>query len=374
MMVATMTRTLPLLSQRALNRATLARQHLLERTRMPAERLVAHLVAMQAQNPLDPYFAMAARLEAFDPAEASQLLEQRRTVRTGSIRTTLHLQTAEDALAIAPFAMDVHKRIFRNTSFAKAIDGLDLDVVAGEARRLLDEHPRTTNELGKALQARWPDRDASSLAYAIRYAVPVAQLPPRGLWGKTKASTWSTLTTWLEGVEATPTTLDDLVLRYLAAFGPASPADARTWSWFTGLREVFERLRPQLMTFRDEQGRELFDLPDAPRPPEDTPAPPRFLPEYDNLLLSHDDRTRFYDRDYRDRLGWKGTLLLDGLLSGVWRIRDKTLTVELLGSVGAQTRAEVENEAERLRAFAATGHGPLELRFGEVAGPSWPVS
>ena len=200
------------LSDRALNRATLSRQLLLTKASLAPDDAVRQLVGLQAQNPLDPYFAMAARLDAFDPAEASELLEQRRTVRTGSIRTTLHLQTAEDALAIAPFAMDVHKRIFRNTSFAKAIDGLDLAVVAGEARRLLDEHPRTTNELGKALQARWPDRNASSLAYAIRYAVPVAQLPPRGLWGKTKASSWSTLTTWLEGVEASPTTLDDLVL------------------------------------------------------------------------------------------------------------------------------------------------------------------
>jgi hypothetical protein len=261
--------------------------------------------------------------------------------------------------------MDVHRRIFRNTSFAKAIDGLDLAAVADEARRLLDERPRTTNELGKALQARWPDRDGSSLAYAIRYAVPVVQLPPRGMWGTTKASTWSALTTWLDGVVATPTTLDDLVLRYLAAFGPASPADARTWSWFTGLREVFERLRPQLLTFRDEGGRELFDLPDAPRPPEDTPAPPRFLPEYDNLLLSHDDRSRFYERDYRERLGWKGTLLVDGLLRGLWRIRDKALTVELFEPVDTATRRAVDEEAERLVTFAQTGFGPLELRFAE---------
>ena len=309
---------------------------------------------------------MAARLEDFDPEEASSLLEQRRTVRTGSIRTTLHLQTAADALAIAPFAMDVHTRIFRNTPFAKAIEGLELEPVAAEARRLLDERPRTTNELGKALQARWPDRDAPSLAYAIRYAVPVVQLPPRGIWGKTKTATWSTLTTWLEGVDARPTTLDDLVLRYLAAFGPASPADARTWSWFTGLREVFERLRPKLLTFRDEQGRELFDLPDAPRPPEDTPAPPRFLPEYDNLLLSHDDRSRFIDRDYRDRLGWKGTLLVDGLLRGAWRIRDRALTVELFEPVDPPTRRAITEEAERLVAFARTGFGPLELRFADA--------
>ena len=366
--MATMTRTTtPTLTRRALNRALLARQHLLERTRMPAAAMIEHLVGMQAQNPLDPYFALAARIDGFEPGELVDLLISRAAVRTGSIRTTLHLFTARDALAMSPLVQDVQRRVFRNTPFAAHVDGIALDELAAAGRRLLQERPRTTTELATALGERWSDVDRSSLAYAVRYALPVVQIPPRGLWGRTKASTWVGLEDWLGGPAATSADLDAIVLRYLAAFGPAGSADARTWSWFTGLREVFERLRPRLVTFRDEAGRELFDLPEAPRPEEDTPAPIRFLPEYDNLLLSHEDRSRVADVDFRDRLGWKGSVLVDGFLRGAWKIgkdrRDPTLTAEMFEPLGAADRAKLEVEARQLTTFAATGFGPLELRI-----------
>jgi hypothetical protein len=359
-----------ILTKRELNRALLARQHLLERTRLPAAAMIEHLVGMQAQNPLDPYFALAARIDGFQPAELAALLEDRRAVRTGGIRTTIHLHTADDALALAPFGADIQRRVFRSTAFAPHLDGLPVEEIVAAGRELLDVRPRTNGDLGKALAARWPGRDATSLGYAVRYLLPVVQVPPRGIWGKTKAPTWAALETWLERQAPATGDLDALVLRYLAAFGPASPADARTWSWLTSLRESFVRLRPRLVAFRDEAGRELFDLPDAPRPDPDTPAPVRFLPEYDNLLLAHDDRSRMADRPiFGERMGWKGSILVDGFLAGAWKIRREgkqgTVTVELFDPVTSAMRAEVEAEAERVTAFAATGFGPLDLRIVE---------
>ena len=354
------------LTTRELNRALLARQHLLERTRAPAAAIVEHLVGMQAQNPLDPYYALHARIEGFDPAELAGLIERREAVRTGGIRTTIHLHTAGDALALAPLGADVQQRVFRSTPFAPHLDGLALGDVVAAGRELLDERPRTTSDLGKALSERWPDRDPTALGYAVRYWLPVVQVPPRGLWGRTKAPTWAALETWLGRKAPTTGDVEALVLRYLAAFGPASPADARTWSWLTGLREVFERLRPQLVTFRDEAGRELFDLPDAPRPDPETPAPVRFLPEYDNLLLSHDDRSRIANRPiFAERMGWKGSILVDGFVAGAWKLRrdakPATMTVELFDELEGAQRTDFEAEAERVRGFAATNGGPLAI-------------
>jgi hypothetical protein len=157
------------------------------------------------------------------------------------------------------------------------------------------------------------------------------------------------------------------VLRYLAAFGPATASDVQTWSWLTGMREVLERLRPQLRTFRDERGRELFDVPDAPLPDPDTPAPVRFQPEFDNIFLSHDDRSRIVDRRYLDQVLMHGFLLVDGFIRGVWKIDRKrdaaTLVIGLWEALAAQDRPEVEEEANRLLEFAASDARTRDMRF-----------
>jgi hypothetical protein len=344
------------LTRRALNRTLLARQGLLERADAPVEAMLERLVGMQAQEPADPYVGLWSRLAAFDPTELSTRIESRRAVRTGLMRTTLHLVTASDALALVPVMRDVSVRGFRNTPFAKALAGVDTDAALGRARTILEDAPRTPAELGAALAVEWPDRDPSSLAYLARYHLALVQVPPRGLWRRTGRTTNTTLESWLSSPLGPGASVDEIVLRYLAAFGPATVGDIRAWSWLTGLRKVVERLRPRLRTFRDERGRELFDVEDGLLVDPDTPAPVRFLPQYDNAFLSHEDRSRI-----DGALAWglefrgKGVILVDGRINGTWRVRRERkvamLTVELGRALQPAERRDLDDEAERLAMF-----------------------
>jgi hypothetical protein len=249
-------------------------------------------------------------------------------------------------------------RSWRSSPFAKQLVGVDLDAVLARARALLEERPMTPSELGVAMAPGWPDRDAPSLAYAARFMLPLVQVPPRGLWGRTSRPTNTTAEAWLGASMAPDPSIDDLLLRYLAAFGPASIADMRVWSWLTGLREVVERLRPRLRTFRDEGGRELFDVEDGVIADPDLAVPIRFLPQYDNVFLSHDDRSRILVGGVKvEDLVWKGGVLIDGYVGAAWRIRREkkaaTMTVTLYVPVTGVQRAEIEAEGERLFSFLA---------------------
>jgi hypothetical protein len=358
-----------ILSKRALNRSLLARQLLLERVDLPAVEVIERLVGMQAQNPLDPYTALWSRVRAFEPAELSTLLAERRAVRvTAVMRTTIHLLSAADALAIRPLMQPVAERAWRYSPFVRQLHGLDVDAAVAAGRELLAERPHTASELGRRLQERWPDRDPGALAYAIRFLVPLVQPPPRGLWGGRGPAMLETTTRWLGAPLDPAPSIDELVLRYLAAFGPATAKDVQVWSWLTGMREVLERLRPRLRTFRDENGRELFDVSDAPMPDADTPAPVRFLPEFDNLLLSHDDRSRVLDRKFGSGDWLRGTFLVDGFVAGTWRldasVGQATLTIHPFAALAPIDRAEVEEEAERLASFLAADARTREIRIG----------
>lgn len=361
----------PVLGPRALNRATLARQLLLTRSPMSAKDALAHLLGLQAQNVKPPYYALAARLDGFAPEELSRLMADRDAVRIVTMRSTIHTHTADDCLTLRPLVQPARDREL--TYFGKGLVGVDLHRLTVLARELVEAEPRTMKQLREALLVEWPDADPQSLSVAARCRLPLVQVTPRGLWGRSGQVALTTAEHWLgrsaEPVPDPASLLDTTVLRYLAAFGPASVKDMQTWAGLTRLRDAFERLRPQLLTFRDEHGTELFDVPDAPRPDPDTPAPPRFLPEFDNLLLSHADRTRVVPADLKGRT-WTGnqahrTLLVDGFLAGLWRLEDRTLTVELFGEFTRGQRATVVEEGERMLAGLHEG-AAYDIRFGTV--------
>jgi hypothetical protein len=373
----------PVLSRRALNRAILERQMLLRRVALPAEAAVERLIAMQAQNPFDPYTALWSRLEGFEAGELSELIESRRVVRaTSMMRTTIHLMTADDWLALRPVLQVVSDRGFATGSpFGKQLAGMDIDEVVRVGTAILDEKPRTAAALRTVLHERWPERDAVSLGYAIRILVPLVQIPPRALWGKSGQPVLATAETWLGRSVGTDTAPDDMILRYLAAFGPATVMDIQAWCWLTKLGAVVERLRPRLRTFRDEQGRELFDVPDGPLPDPDAPAPPRFLPMYDNLLLSHKDRSRMLGEQDQWSVGpnqfddvfWGGSVLVDGFVRAGWRVdREKgrrgraTLVVIPVVQLTAADETAVGDEADRLIAFLAADANERAVRFEQA--------
>jgi hypothetical protein len=280
------------------------------------------------------------------------------------MRSTIHLVTAEDCLAWRPLLDAVLMRPFQG-NFAKNLVGADLDAVAEEARRLVEEAPRTFSELGKLLQVHWPGRDAASLAQLARARLALVQVPPRGLWGYTGQAAHTTAEAWLDRPLAPRPSIDYFVLRYLAALGPATAMDAQNWSGLTRLREVFERLRPRLVTFRSEDGRELFDLPDAPRPPEDTPAPVRYLYDYDNLLLGHADRSRFVDETHRTAGLWtehgpaNGAFLVDGVVRGSWRLEREGRGAKVAARLDVRSLDKLPQAVTR----PLTAEGRLLLKF-----------
>lgn len=362
------------LSPRALGRATLERQLLLRRSVMSAKDAVRHLVGLQAQNTKPPYYQLLARLEGFEPGELAGLMESREVVRIVTLRSTLHTHTADDALTLRPLVQEARDRELR--IFRKGLAGVDLDLLRDLGRAYVEQSPRTPKEIREHLLVRWPDADPQALSTAVRCLLPLVQVTPRGVWGQSGQVALTTAEHWLGRPSVPAPSPDGTVLRYLAAFGPASVQDMQAWAGLTRMREVFDRLRPRLVTFRDEEGVELFDLPDAPRPAEDTPAPPRFLPEFDNVLLGHADRTRVIPPPFKGRNGVGnqayGSVLVDGFFAAVWRLdaggrgAPTTVTVQELRPLTSAERDEVTEEAVALLSVmtkAATDGDGYDVRF-----------
>jgi Winged helix DNA-binding domain len=349
------------LGRRALNRALLARQMLLAREKMPASRAIERLVGMQAQVATAPYIGLWSRLEEFRTDELAQLILERRAVRMALMRSTIHLATARDALALRTLVQPVIERS-HNGQYRKYLTGVDQEALIAAARAELADGPKLLKDVADAVGERWPTVNRLAVASAVRAGIPLVQPPPRGIWGQGGVATHAPAAEWLGATSARAMTIDDLVLRYLRAFGPATVMDAQAWSGLTKLREVVERLRPRLRTFRDERDRELFDLPDAPRPPAETPAPPRFMPEYDNIFLAHADRSRIGDPRHGAILstetGMVQALLIDGFVAGTWRIvrerANATLVVEHFDRMSKTNRTAVVAEGRRLLEFAAS--------------------
>jgi hypothetical protein len=336
------------LTRRALNRALLHRQLLLRRWQLSPAKAIERLVGLQAQATNPPYVALWTRLDGFRREQLTRLLTDRKVVRLALMRSTLHMVTADDCLALRPVLQPMLEAAYTRSVHGR--EDLDLDEIAKVARELVEAEPLTNAELGRVLVERWPGKDVTALLQAVRATLAIVQLPPRGLWGVGGQPTGTTAEAWLSR-PFTPMSPDELVRRYLAAFGPASVADAQQWSGLTRLREVFDRL--ELRTFTDENGVRLFDLPDARRPHPDTPAPVRFLPEFDNSLLSHADRTRIIATEHKRHVFTnngliRGTILVDGFVSGTWKLGPDALTVTPLRTLPD----DVEEEAHRLAAFA----------------------
>lgn len=319
---------------------------------MPAIEMLEHLGGMQAQAPLAPYIGLWTRLSRFESHELSELIEARKVVRLHLMRNTVHLAASRDALSwralfgrLLSAEYDAH--------FPGGIAGVDRDELLEQARHLLEDRARTRAELGKLLAERWPGADPSALAYAVSHHVALCQVPPRGVWGKSGPAAWALLERWL-GADLSPAPVEELVLRYLGAFGPAMVADVQLWSGLTKLREVVEAL--PLRVFRGEEGQTFYDLPDAPRPPADVPAPPRFLPAYDNLLLSHRDRTRVVPLGRRVPLppgngADVGTFLVDGTWQGTWQVRDGVFRLRPFAPLRSADCDALVSEAGLLGAF-----------------------
>ena len=374
------------LSLAALNRALLARQMLLRRVPLPPDRTspdraervieaIEQLAGLQAQAPFPPYYGLWSRLEGFQPEDLAELITSRRVVRIALMRGTIHLVSARDCLPLRAAVRPVLERGLA-TGHGSRLAGLDADALAAAGRAAEEQRPRTFAELGALLAERWPDRDPAALAQAIRALVPLVQVPPRAVWGATWQAAHTSAEAWLGRRPDDSPRLDDLVVRYLAAFGPATVRDVQAWSGLTRLREVVERLRPGLRTFRDGRGAELFDLPDAPRPDPRTPAPVRLVAEFDNLLLSHADRARIISEPHRQRMAtpngiFPGTVLVDGFARGMWRITRSraaaTLLIELFEPVTPGDRDATSAEGDRLLAFAAPDAERRDIRYAPIA-------
>ncbi|MEV0265599.1 winged helix DNA-binding domain-containing protein [Streptomyces sp. NPDC050617] len=364
------------LDARALNRATLARQLLLERADVPALDAVAHLGGMQAQEPQEPFVGLWSRLRAFDPAELSDLLVGRRVVRTHLMRRTVHLVTADDALAWrARHDAMLRQRVLG--TYRRELDGVDLDELAAAGRAVLaDGEPRSMPELARALADRWPDPGPRALGEMLVAAlIPMVQLPPRGLWRAKGGVRNVPVSSWL-GREIDPPAADGtdpvgraLVRRYLAAFGPAASADLRAWCGLAGLPAAVAAVREELVGFRDERGRELLDLPDAPRPDPATPAPMRFLPAFDNAILGFQDRGRIIDDAHRG-LSVTGArvVLVDGRAAATWTAKAGTVTVTPLRAFSRAERAAVAEEGQALASFLSDGESDRVELAAAVSG------
>jgi hypothetical protein len=379
------------LSLRAINRALLSRQRLLDRPALPAAgssgaraamvvETIEHLAGLQAQAPFPPYYGLLSRLDGFRPDDLASLITGRAVVRIALMRGTIHLVSARDCLPLRRLLQPVMERGLRGTFFGRQLAGVDAEALAAAGRTLVDAEPMTFSQLGRALAERWPDHPAAALAQGVRALVPLVQVPPRAVWGQSGSSRHTSAEHWLglppgaagEGSPAPALGLADLVLRYLGAFGPATARDVTAWSGLTGLKAIMEQLRPSLVTFRDERGTELFDLPSAPRPGGDIPAPVRLVAEFDNLVLSHGDRSRVISPENAKRLYTvngviPGSVLIDGFVGGMWRLTRSrgvtTLTIELFGPM--RERDALVREAERVLAFCSPG-GSCDIRFGPV--------
>lgn len=357
------------LSDRQLNRATLARQLLLERAPLSVIDAVARLGGLQAQEPKPPFVALWTRLAAFEPDQLHAALHSRAVVRATSMRATLHLLAAADFLAWRAALQPMLTRSME-AALRGRMDGLDLKRVLPAARKLLAQ-PRSFDALRAELGQAFPEANERALGYAVRTHLPLVVVPSDDRWAFARNAEFALVRRWLKRApgnsDARP-----LVRSYLAAFGPASAADVQAWSGLREAKAALEQLRPELVTFADARGRELFDLPDAPRPAADVAAPVRFLAEFDSLMLAHADRRRLIDDEHRPQvitknLRIRATFLVDGRVAGIWAIERKAKRAQLqltpFGKLTKRVVSELAREGEALLRFVEPDATSVDVRL-----------
>lgn len=360
----------PILGARALNRAGLARQMLLERAAVGPLDALERLFAVQAQSPKAPFLGLWSRLAGFRHEALTRLVDERRVVRATFLRGTLHLLRSGDFLslraALQPGLAEALK-VLRERG--QGLDAARL-LAAGEA--FFERGPAEFEALREHLAPEHPGGDLRAMAYLIRTQLPLVQAPDEGPFRFSAGGRFALARSFLGAPPAADARPEHLVLRYLVAYGPAAIADAQAWLGLKGLKAAFETLRPELVTFCDERGRELFDLPGGPRPDPDTPAPPRFLPEFDGLMLGWHERSRVLADEHRGRVATKNllvpaVLLLDGCVAGLWKTERKRGIARLLvGPFGRLTKAmkaNVETEGLKLLAFLEPEAKSYEASF-----------
>ncbi|KRD77279.1 winged helix DNA-binding domain-containing protein [Lysobacter sp. Root983] len=352
------------LDTRALNRALLQRQSLLQPSSASPLAMIERLGGLQAQAPNPPYLGLWSRLSEFRPQQLTELMQARQVVRATMMRGTLHLVSARDYLDWRATLQPMLRRLFLQSDQGRAVQGMDLDALGAAGLVLLARQCLNATDLGAALQPQWPQRDAAAMARWVRGVEPLVHVPPAGVWDSHRAAGFAPAADWLGQPLSADDASDAIVLRYLAAFGPATVQDIAAWSGLQGVRAIVERLRPRLRTYRDAAGTTLFDPLDAPAPDPDSPAPPRLLADFDNLLLAHADRSRIFD----ERRKWsvftrngivRATVLIDGFVAGTWsleRTKDTaTIAIVPFASLAKPQRAALDELAQRcLSAFAPT--------------------
>jgi hypothetical protein len=344
------------LTQRELNRALLARQLLLDRSPTPLPRALERVGGIQAQYAPSMYVGLWSRLAAFERATLTRALERRSVVQATLMRVTIHLVSRADFWPLAIATRDARRLLWlrsRRGAFSDGQMAQAAETVRGAlagGRRL--RHTELEQLVGK-------DR-----ANGVGLWVDLVRAPPSGTWERRRADLFALADDWV-GPPATDeeAAVEHLVRRYLVGFGPASRADVAS---FTGLpartlAPALDRLAPRLFTAED--GTELLDLPRAPLPDPDTPAPVRFLPTWDATLLVHARRTGLLPEEYRPRIfSTKNpqslpTFLVDGKVKGAWRHRDGRIELEPFAKLDASERRELEREGERLAAFHGDAAG-----------------
>jgi hypothetical protein len=359
------------LTRKALNRALLARQMLLAREAISPIAAMERLVGLQAQQARPPFVGLWSRILGFDRQDVRSLIESHQIVRATLMRCTLHLVSTRDYLAFRPMLQPALSQGMRSVLGDRA-KGFPLDALLAEARRVFQEEPRTFTQVRAELVKIFPDADERAMGYAVRTHLPLIVSPGEHPWGFRADAPFALAEDRLGRPLEVDSRPHALALRYLAAFGPASTADLQAWSGLRSLAPVMSELRPQLRVLRDERKRELFDLPEAPRPPEDTPVPARFVADFDNLILSHADRTRVISDAHRSVVVTKNgqvlpTFLVDGFVAGTWKVsraaKTATLTVSPFAPLSSAAKSELAAQWESLARFLEPDAARFDLRF-----------